>query len=233
MKKSVKFLTLLLTVAMLVPATVKAQDEFEASVGTDVVSSYIWRGQNLGDASIQPSLSISYKGISLSAWGSVGLNREDTKEFDLTLGYSYDNFSLSLTDYWFTGGADNTNYFQYKNGTPHLYEAQIGYDFGFLSVNWYTNLFGCNYNEAGDKEYSSYISLAAPFTFGGLDWTAELGATPWANDFYGAESFAICDLSLSASKEITVTPDFAIPAFAKVTLSPNANRAYFAFGVSF
>ena len=39
---------LLLGMSMVVSATSIAQDEVEASVGADLVSGYIWRGQDLG-----------------------------------------------------------------------------------------------------------------------------------------------------------------------------------------
>ena len=68
------------------PFTAKAQDKVEASVGADIVSGYIWRGQDLGGVSLQPSASVAYKGFSLGAWGSVGIESTDAKEFDLTLG---------------------------------------------------------------------------------------------------------------------------------------------------
>ena len=45
---------LLLGMSMVVPATSIAQDKVEASVGADLVSGYIWRGQDLGGVSIQP-----------------------------------------------------------------------------------------------------------------------------------------------------------------------------------
>ena len=64
---------LLLGMSMVVSATSIAQDEVEASVGADLVSGYIWRGQDLGGVSIQPSLSVAYKGFSLGAWGSAGI----------------------------------------------------------------------------------------------------------------------------------------------------------------
>ena len=51
----------------LVPSNMMAQDKVEASVGADLVSGYIWRGQDLGGVSNQPSLGISYKGLSLGA----------------------------------------------------------------------------------------------------------------------------------------------------------------------
>jgi Bacterial protein of unknown function (Gcw_chp). len=90
-------ITTIITAAF-TPICLKAQDNVETSVGADIVSGYIWRGQDLGGVSVQPSLSVSYKGLSLGAWGSVGLESKDTKEFDLTLGYSTGGFSVSVTD---------------------------------------------------------------------------------------------------------------------------------------
>ena len=67
----------------------KAQDNVETTIGADVVNQYIWRGQELGSVSLQPTLGVAYKGFSLTAWGSVGLSEpSDTKEFDLTAAYS-------------------------------------------------------------------------------------------------------------------------------------------------
>ena len=67
MKKSFRKTTFLSALAIAVPAMGMAQDKVEASVGADFVSGYIWRGQDLGGVSIQPTLSVSYKGFSLSA----------------------------------------------------------------------------------------------------------------------------------------------------------------------
>ena len=83
MKKSSRKTTFLSALAIAVPAMGMAQDKVEASVGADLVSGYIWRGQDLGGVSIQPTLSVSYKGFSLSAWGTAGIEKEDTKEIDL------------------------------------------------------------------------------------------------------------------------------------------------------
>lgn len=79
------------------PFTAKAQDKVEASVGVDLVSGYVWRGQDLGGVSLQPAVSVAYKGFSLEAWGSTGFSKTDAdgydaKEFDLTLGYSAGRF---------------------------------------------------------------------------------------------------------------------------------------------
>ena len=174
--KSVKWeIMAMALLSMAMPFTAKAQDKVEASAGVDLVSGYVWRGQDLGGVSLQPSASIAYKGFSLGAWGSVGIESSDTKEFDLILGYSTGGFSVSVTDYWYnvTGDGVTAKYFQYgahNAANSHLFEAQIGYDFGPVAVNWYTNFAGDDgVDKDGDRAYSSYISVAAPFTLGGLD----------------------------------------------------------------
>lgn len=74
-----------------------AQDEVETTIAADVVSQYIWRGQDLGNVSLQPTLGIGYKGFSLTGWGSVGLSKwDDTKEFDLTAAYSTGGLTIGL-----------------------------------------------------------------------------------------------------------------------------------------
>ena len=84
-------------VALMATSESKAQDKVEGSAGIDIVSQYIWRGQDLGNVSVQPGLGISWKGLSLSAWGSVGLtSASDTKEIDLTLGYSVGGFNVGI-----------------------------------------------------------------------------------------------------------------------------------------
>ena len=211
-----------------------AQDKVETSVGADVVSGYVWRGQDLGDVSLQPSLTVAYKGLSLSAWGNVGVDKEDTKEVDLTLGYAVGGFSISVTDYWTDGGA---KYFHYgAHDTNHVFEAQVGYDFGVVAVNWFTNFAGADGVKAnGKRAYSSYISLAAPFKLGGVEWTAEVGATPWETDYYneGTTGFAVCDLSLEAAKEIQLSKTFSLPLFAKLGVNPRTEDVHFVVGLSF
>ena len=213
---------------------IKAQDKVEASVGADLVSGYIWRGQDLGGVSIQPSAGLSYKGFSLSAWGSVGFNGGDTKEFDLTLGYSYGGFNIGVTDYWFTSQDSPARYSDYKDA--HTFEVALGYDFGPLAVNWFTNFAGSvGTNEEGKDVYASYISISAPFKLGGIDWSAEIGATPWANSFYNgySDGFKVSSISLQASKEVKITDSFSFPLWAQAIWNPTTKGAYFVAGISF
>ena len=210
--------------------------EIETTVSGDIVSSYIWRGQDLGNVSLQPTLGIGYKGFSLSVWGSVGLSDPaDTKEFDLTLGYTFGGLNIGITDYWFNTGLDPENrYFKYDaHGTNHVFEANIGYDFGLASVQWFTNIAGNDgVNKDGKRAYSSYVEVAVPFKLATVDWTATAGAVPYATDFYGTTGFAVTNVSLRADKEIKVTDSFSVPVFGQVTGNPCSQKAYLVFGIT-
>ena len=208
-----------------------AQDEVETTVSADVVSTYVWRGMECGSAAIQPTLGIGYKGLSLSAWGSYGLvDTNDAKEFDLTLAYSIGGFNIGITDYWFN--TPEERYFLYDaNKTSHIFEANIGYDFGPAAIQWFTNFAGNDgYNKDGKRAYSSYVELCAPFKLASVDWSATIGAVPYATDFYGVDGFAVTNVSLKATKDIKVTDSFGIPVFAQVAANPRTEKAYLVFG---
>ena len=224
----------LLALGLVMGMTTYAQEEIETTVATDVVSSYIWRGQDLGSTAIQPTLGVGYKGLSLSAWGSYGIaNPADTKEFDLTLAYSVGGFNIGITDYWFNVGLDPENrYFKYDaHSTNHVFEGTIGYDFGLASVQWYTNFSGNDgTNKDGERAYSSYVEANVPFQLASVDWTATAGAVPFATTLYGTTGFAVTNLSLKATKDIKVTDSFSIPVFGQVVANPCAQKAYLVFG---
>lgn len=210
--------------------------EVETTIGADVVSEYVWRGGKLGDAAIQPTLGVSAAGFDLSLWGSIGVaNFLDTKEFDITLSYSIAGFSAGVTDYWFDAGPEPYGrYFNYsKNLTNHVLEAFLSYDLEFMSIAWYTNFYGNDFKADGSSAFSSYCELAAPFSFGGVDWTACLGFVPLESPLYGTEGFAVTNLSVTAAKSIDITESFSLPVSAGLTVNPSAEMAYLVFGISF
>lgn len=225
---------IILAMGLIVGTTAFAQNEIETTVSADVVNQYIWRGQDLGSTAIQPTLGIGYKGLSLSAWGSYGLtDPDDTKEFDLTLAYTVGGLNIGITDYWFSEGLDPTGrYFKYDaHGTNHVFEANIGYDFGSLAIQWYTNFSGNDgANKDGKRAYSSYVELSAPFKLATVDWSAAIGVVPYATDFYGANGFAVTNLSLKATKDIRITDSFYIPVFGQIVGNPCSQKAYLVFG---
>ena len=221
--------------AVVMSMTTVAQDEIETTIGGDIVSEYVWRGQDLGNVALQPTVGVSYKGLSLTAWGSTGLtNSEDTKEFDLTLAYTIGGLNIGVTDYWFNkmaGGDPDGRYFKYDvHATNHVFEANIGYDFGFASLQWFTNFSGNDYKEDGKRAYSSYMEVVVPFKLSAIEWTATAGAVPSASVQYGTNGFAVTNLALKATKDIKVTDTFSVPVFAQVAANPCSQKAYLVLG---
>lgn len=228
----------LLAMGLVLASTAHAQDEkeLETTLGADFVNEYVWRGMKLGDAAVQPRFGVSYKGLSLTAWGSYGLsNHDDAKEFDLTLGYAIAGLNFGITDYWFSEGLDPCGrYFKYDaHGTNHLFEANIGYDFGFASLQWFTNIAGNDgTNNNGKRAYSSYVEATVPFTLAGIDFAATAGAVPYATTSYGTNGFAVTNLTLRATKAIRVTDTFSIPIFGQLTGNPCSQKAHLVFGLT-
>lgn len=227
---------LITTMLLLGTIDTEAQDNVETTTEADLVSQYIWRGQDLGSTSLQPTLGIGYKGLSISAWSNVGLtDPDDTKEIDLTVSYTIGGFNIGVTDYWTNNGLDPKNrYFKYDaHGTNHVFEANVGYDFGPVSLQWYTNFTGNDgVNKDGERAYSSYFEVSAPFKLFSCDWTATAGAVPYCTDFYDTDGFAVTNLSLRADKEIKVTDSFTIPIFGQVVANPCSQKAYLVFGLT-
>ena len=227
----------LLALGMVAVVTTHAQDEkakVETTIAADFVNQYIWRGLDCGNVSIQPTLGIGYKGLSLSAWGNVGVSKDDVKEFDLTLGYTTGGFNIGITDYWFSVGGDDPDnrYFKYNaHSTNHVFEANIGYDFGVLNLQWYTNFAGNDgYNKNDKRAYSSYAQVDVPFKLVTVDWTATAGVVPYYSTYYGTTGFAVTNLSLRADKDIKITDSFSIPVFGQIVANPCTEKAYLVFG---
>ena len=233
MKKTSK---IFLAASLLLCASAAEAEEkdLEAIIASDFVSQYIWRGQDLGSVAVQPTLGIGWKGLSLTAWGSYGLvDTNDAKELDLTLGYTIGHFNVGVTDYWFNQGPEpHDRYFMYKaHSTNHVFEANVGYDFGFASLQWYTNFAGNDgVCKSGDRAYSSYLEADVPFRLVGVGWDVAAGAVPYATDFYGARHFAVTNISLKATKEIRVTDSFHIPIFGQIAANPRNQKAYLIVG---
>ena len=233
MKKVIR-LTVLTAMSLFTATAVEAKTEIETTLAADVVSQYIWRGLDSGHTSFQPTLGIGYKGLSLTAWGSTGLtDSSDTREFDLTLGYTISGFNVGITDYWFSNGLDPlSRYFKYDaHGTNHVFEANVGYDFGWASIQWFTNFAGNDGRTKSDKRaYSSYFEISVPFRLGGMSLSATAGAVPYATSFYNTEGFAVTNISLRATKDIRITDSFSIPIFGQITANPSSQDAYLVFG---
>lgn len=225
MKKLIVFIAILFSVA-----TAQAQDVF---VNADFVSSYIWRGIDSGNACIQPSLGIQWKGLTAYVWGSTEF-REKNNEIDLSLEYEYKNLTLYTNNYFTQTEEEPFKYFNYSShSTGHTFEIGAGYMLSEkfpLSISWYTTFAGNDYRENEKRAWSSYCELSYPFNIKDIEMSLEAGFTPWEGMY--AHKLNIVNIGLSATKEIKITSGFSLPVFGKLIANPYEEQLYFVLGIS-
>lgn len=250
-----KILALAISALTLLPSSMMAQDKFEASLSCDLVSEYMWRGIHMADISLQPEVTISWKGLSLDATASTGFDKDDVKDIDITLSYSRWGFNIGVIDYWMDGIDPRNRYFYFSNDNdcPHQLEANIGFTCKYGSIQAYTMFYGNDYKINGDRAYSTFIEVRVPFRAGGLDWDVRAGITPMESsgisyeekittetgrtktvtrgDWMYGESFTCNMASVRATKNFEFKK-FRLPVFVELHTNPYLQRANLLLGVS-
>lgn len=205
----------------------------EFTVGADLVSSYVWRGSKVTGVSFQPSLGVSYKGLSLTGWASSDF-KNAVNELDWTLGYEVGGFSVAVTDYFGPYVDEETpRYFASKS---HILEGTLGWDFAAvckkfaMNITWNTN-FVNDEDAEGKERFSTYIELGYPVELKPVSLNFALGFTPWEGMY--SDGFNVVNISVTASKEIPITDRYSLPIFAQFVLNPNTEKVAGVFGISF
>lgn len=218
--------------------TIKAQG---LSLGTDIVSRYIWRGSDLGNntPSVQPTIEFSDGGFAFGFWGAwATADPKGLDEIDIYANYSIDlsksgGLNLGITDYTNpNSGTKMGNFNNYNDPSgpgAHFLEANVNYSGpSSFPISLSFNVFFYNvannpiYVEAG---YSTSVKDV------GLDFFA--GATPGeSGGYYGVTKFSVINTGIKVSKEIKITDSFNLPIFGSVILNPASEDMFYVLGVS-
>ncbi|NTU69083.1 MAG: hypothetical protein HGB02_09455 [Chlorobiaceae bacterium] len=187
MKKSAKILALAVALFSGFGAASAQAEGFKT--GVDLVSSYVWRGSELGNSpAIQPTLSYTLdNGVVIGAWGSYAvlkdknLNTEANvasdyryQEVDLSVTIPAGPFSLALVDYYIPNlSTTNTKAFDFSKTGPNVIEANVTYSAGDLSLLGAYNLTGADaadshayYGEGSYKFYNGKDGFSAKAVVG-------------------------------------------------------------------
>lgn len=224
------------------PSGALAQETPEISLGVDVMSRYVWRGLNVGDApSAQPSITLGVDGFEVGAWGAYSLSNNITggDEIDLWMGYGFElpgggEVGLILTDYYFPNGGEpfsNFNNYDDDDG-PGAHILEIGGSFTFPS---FPLTLAAYYNFYNDEGNSIYVQADYPVRVGETELNFFAGATPGNEEnpaLYGTEDLSFLNLGFTASKEISITDRFSLPMSASWIFNPNLDITYLVVGFS-
>lgn len=218
------------------------------SINVDLMSRYVWRGQDFGSApSIQPGISYSKWGLTLGSWGAYTFNNVNTnvQELDLYVSYSFlDMFSVTVTDYFFPAEGEDYKYFDYKDhSTGHVFEGTIGFNGTEnlpLSAFVATNFYGCDARRLdqdgcpAEIQYSTYAEVAYSFNYLSLfmGFNLTTADTDMGESGYYGDSFGVVNLGISASKDIRITDKFSLPLNASLITNPQKEKVFFVVGIS-
>ncbi|MGC8775080.1 MAG: hypothetical protein ACP5R6_07460 [Chlorobaculum sp.] len=195
-------------------------------IGADVVSSYVWRGSDLGDsAAIKPNLSYTFKnGLSVGLWGSYALTENDGdryKEVDLTVSMPVGPVTLAVTDYNINPEAGET--FDFADDGYNTIEVSAAYSYENIGLMAGVFVAGNDYNNAvyGEASYKFYDKngYSAKAVLG-------VGSEDYYGDFDGAESnkLALVNTGISVAKDRYT---------ASAIYNPDTEKSYLVFMASF
>ncbi len=231
-----KILITVISVVTLLSGSAYAQEtEKESkvgfSVGTDVVSSYVFRGTTCSEGfAVQPGAEVSVGGLAFGTWASKDVDGVGAaSELDLYLSYSIGGFSIGATHfYYFDDVPSDDKYAFFGEGTQT--ELSLAYTISDelpLSISWNTMIGGSEVGmyEADKRPFSTYIELGYSHSvLEDLSVSYALGISPWSS-VYG-EDFSIPNLSVRFDHELALGDACTMGSFLQPVY--NAETAKFA-----
>ena len=226
---------------VLLAASIKPMKAQEISLGTDIVSRYIWRGFDLGGntPSLQPTVEYSNGGFVFGFWGAYSMaDPAGLNEIDVYASYSFDlaesgSLSLGVTDY--TNPNSGTPWVNFNNYDDpagpgaHFVELNVGYSGPesfpvSLSFNYFFH------NVANNPIYFQ-VGYTTSVKDVGLDLF--VGGTPGeAGGYYALTNFGFINVGFTASKSIKITNDFSLPLSGSVIVNPATENVFYVVGIS-
>lgn len=211
--------------------------DWSASIGSDIVSRYIWRGISSSKTpALQPYLEVSYKGVTLGTWASYTMGEETLQEVDLYISYSLGNFTLTISDYFvYEDTLASSSFYNYdENTTSHILDAQLSFEGpeSFpIKATLSTLVYGADKNINGDKNYSTYIELGYPFIINDISIMPFAGAALNSGLYNSKAGFINCGITGEA--EINITENFSIPLGVSLITNPLDENVFVVVKLSF
>lgn len=197
--------------------------------GVDLVSRYIWRGQEYGESpALQPSLSATWKGVTLGAWGSYKTSGAGWQETDLFISKELGPLTFEIWDYWSFSDTLETDFFNYKKRTTsHLLEAQMLLSGGeTIPLNFLASYFFYG----ADPDKSIYLEVQSLCTAGATELEFFAGFQP-KGSYYGTEG-SFVNVGCSAIRNLRVTSSWEVPLKISLISNPNRKSLYLTAGIT-
>lgn len=200
----------------------------------DVLSSHLWRGFKNGNSySIQPTVSLNYKGWCTGAWAAFAGNGSYF-EVDLFVEYSYRSVTLSIYDYYCPAAVQMTNFTEFeRHSTKHTIDAMMSWNperipFKIMAS---TMVWGDDQSETtGNQSYSTYIEPAITWKYKRFSGEFFAGYTPFEGYYASKPSFVNYGTAVNYDLKVG---RFEVPLQSKVSYNPISRSTWFMAGISF
>jgi len=223
----------LISGAAAVAALADENEKPSADLAVGLYSKYVWRGFELSKDSmvIQPSLTVSYKGLGLNLWGNLDTdqtldlyseNGANWNETDMTASYdgSYDmiDYSLGYIYYGLEGANDAQEVYGSISIDTLLSPTLTIYREFSKYPGWYTTL-GVSHSFSLSNDIS--LDLGAQASYMSADDANTLADPDNPNDSYSDfhDGLISAAVSVPLTQYITVTPEL----YYSFALSSNAS----------
>ena len=188
--------------------TAEKESAIKLDVGADLMSRYIWRGTQYGGngASLQPEISLEWKGLTVGFWGAYSLNGfNSNQELDLFANYTFldEKLTIGVTDYFFTNDNATEDPLNYKkDSTGHILEASLSFNgtekipFSLLVA---MNVYGADAQKINSDPTSTDFNTSTGIQYSTY---AELGYSTMVKDI-SLDVFAGVNLTTPAGADTT------------------------------
>ncbi len=208
------------------------QRTFTITPSVTLTNKHLWRSFSSGNAPcIEPNVNWRYKNLSLDTWAAYAIDNS-YKEIDFILSYSFNVFSVTLSDYYCPKAGEEEKFTTLKNeDTDHLFEIKTDFT---ISRKLPVNVSAAVFFAGSDVEktevevkqlYSTYLELSYPFRVANTNLQVEVGMTP-AKGMYANEA-KVFNYGFSASNRIKINDKFSLPMKYKLAFNANDNMLHF------
>ena len=214
----------------------------QINITTDVVSRYIYRGNNSGgnSAHIEPTINYNInKSFQISAFSTYGISN-NYEEIDLSVKYTIKKLSISLSDNYNPISSDgketssNINILNYNtNSTTHQIEVILNYTISDkvpLSFTVESYFYGNDKNSNNSNYYSTYLEVAYSTNINDYTINTFAGMTPKQGMFGDKTGFM--NIGMKVNKSIKITNNYKIPVYEVLYLNTISQKLYFVIGVT-
>ncbi|WP_372755570.1 hypothetical protein [Labilibaculum sp.] len=240
MKKISLQLSTLLVLMIIMASNLTVNAQGKVTINPEITTRHYWRGIMVSDAAnFEADMVYTNENFTFGAWGGYAFDNTYS-EFDFHVGYKFsDHFNVAVWDLFANraeASIDDHNYLDFdRSTTNHLIDASLNFYFTEqfpLSVSWSTMLYGCDLDDDGDQNYSTYVEFGYPVTIGGENISLFAGLNAFEDQVYG-DSFGFVNVGASASRKIKINDNFSLNAWAKVGINPQAETANLILGIGF